>query len=67
MPPKSAPMTQAPICRMIKESVDTAIAAERARWFKKTESVFKISECAEGKKVKFAAATLEGPALTWWK
>nr|GFD33740.1 hypothetical protein [Tanacetum cinerariifolium] len=21
----------------------------------------------EGKKVKFAAATLEGPALTWWK
>ncbi|GKF91099.1 putative reverse transcriptase domain-containing protein, partial [Tanacetum coccineum] len=26
-----------------------------------------ISECAEGKKVKFAAATLEGPTLTWWK
>ncbi|GJZ61374.1 hypothetical protein Tco_0617511, partial [Tanacetum coccineum] len=26
-----------------------------------------ISECAEGKKVKFAAATLEGPALTLWK
>ncbi|GKB89786.1 putative reverse transcriptase domain-containing protein [Tanacetum coccineum] len=117
MPPKSAPMTQAAIRRMIKESVDAAIAAERARqanvrndasgsgpvrgrdtapvvrectfagfmkcnptvfcrvegavklrrWFKKTESVFKISECAEGKKVKFAAATLEGPALTWWK
>ncbi|GJZ41345.1 putative reverse transcriptase domain-containing protein [Tanacetum coccineum] len=117
MPPKSAPMTQAAIRRMIKESVDAAIAAERARqenvrndasgsgpvrgqdtapavrectfarfmkcnptifrsvegavelrrWFKKTESVFEISECAEGKKVKFAAATLEGPALTWWK
>ncbi|GJR30517.1 putative reverse transcriptase domain-containing protein [Tanacetum coccineum] len=31
MPPKSAPMTQAAICRMIKESVDDAIAAERAR------------------------------------
>ncbi|GJX89736.1 reverse transcriptase domain-containing protein [Tanacetum coccineum] len=31
----------------------------------KTESVFGISECAEGKKVKFAAATLQGPALTW--
>nr|GEX90881.1 reverse transcriptase domain-containing protein [Tanacetum cinerariifolium] len=30
-------------------------------------SVFEISECAEGKKVKFTAATLEGPALTWWK
>ncbi|GJW62617.1 putative reverse transcriptase domain-containing protein [Tanacetum coccineum] len=42
-------------------------AVELQRWFKKTESVFKISECAEGKKVKFAAATLEGPALTRWK
>ncbi|GJY86374.1 putative reverse transcriptase domain-containing protein [Tanacetum coccineum] len=92
MPPKSAPMTQAAIRRMIKESVDAAIAAERARqanvrndasrsgpvrgrdtapavrkWFEKTKSVFEIIECAEGKKVKFAAATLEGPALTWWK
>ncbi|GJY33646.1 putative reverse transcriptase domain-containing protein [Tanacetum coccineum] len=102
MPPKSAPMTQAAIRRMIKENVDAAIAAERARhanvrndvrgsgpargqdatpaareftfagfmkcnpiafrstkgvvellrWFKKTESVFRISDCAEGKKVK---------------
>ncbi|GJR42508.1 putative reverse transcriptase domain-containing protein [Tanacetum coccineum] len=39
---------------------------ELRRWFEKTESVFGISECAEGKKVKFDAATLEGPALTWW-
>ncbi|GKB30916.1 putative reverse transcriptase domain-containing protein [Tanacetum coccineum] len=31
MPPKSAPMTQAAIHRMIKESVDAVIAAERAR------------------------------------
>ncbi|GKA32242.1 hypothetical protein Tco_0718609 [Tanacetum coccineum] len=23
-------------------------------------------ECAKGKKVKFAAATLQGPVLTWW-
>ncbi|GJR44393.1 putative reverse transcriptase domain-containing protein [Tanacetum coccineum] len=116
MPPKSAPLTQAAIRRMIKESVDAAIAVERARyanagndsrgsgpirgqdaapvvrectfagfmkcnptafhgtkgvvellrWFKKTESVFGISECVEGKKVKFAAATLQGPTLTWW-
>ncbi|GJW70026.1 putative reverse transcriptase domain-containing protein [Tanacetum coccineum] len=116
MPPKSAPLTQAIIRRMIKESVDAAIAAKRARhvnagndargsglvrgqdaapvvhectfagfmkcnptifdstngavelrrWFEKTESVFRISECAEGKKVKFVAATLQGPALTWW-
>ncbi|GKE15416.1 putative reverse transcriptase domain-containing protein, partial [Tanacetum coccineum] len=96
MPPKSAPMTQAAMRRLIKESVDAAIAAkperqakvknnasgsgpcnptvfhrvegdvELRRWFKKTESVFRINECAEGKKVRFAAATLEGPALTWW-
>ncbi|GJT29748.1 putative reverse transcriptase domain-containing protein [Tanacetum coccineum] len=31
MPPKSAPMTQAAIRQMIKESVDVTIAAERAR------------------------------------
>ncbi|GKA29651.1 putative reverse transcriptase domain-containing protein [Tanacetum coccineum] len=116
MPPKSTPMTQASMRRMIKESVDAAIAVERERqakvrndasrsglvrgqntapavrectfagfmkcnptifrgiegaielqrWFEKTESVFRISECVEGKKVRFAAATLEGPALTWW-
>ncbi|GKB22574.1 putative reverse transcriptase domain-containing protein [Tanacetum coccineum] len=42
-------------------------AVELRRWFEKTKSIFKISECAEGKKVKFAAATLEGPSLTWWK
>nr|GEY08783.1 putative reverse transcriptase domain-containing protein [Tanacetum cinerariifolium] len=42
-------------------------AVELRRWFEKTESVFEISECAEGKKVKFTAATLKGSALTWWK
>nr|GFD18375.1 hypothetical protein [Tanacetum cinerariifolium] len=31
MPPKSAPMTQVAIHQMIKDSVDAAIAAERAR------------------------------------
>ncbi|GJU21962.1 putative reverse transcriptase domain-containing protein [Tanacetum coccineum] len=41
-------------------------AVELLRWFEKTKSVFGIGECAEGKKVKFAAATLQGPALTWW-
>ncbi|GJY87566.1 hypothetical protein Tco_0502194 [Tanacetum coccineum] len=116
MPQKSAPLTQAAIRRMIKESVDAAIAAERARhentrnnasgsgqargqvttpvvrdctfarfmkcnpdnfcgtegavelrrWFEKIEMTFRISECAEDKKVKFADATLRGPALTWW-
>nr|GFA46816.1 hypothetical protein [Tanacetum cinerariifolium] len=42
-------------------------AVELRRWFEKTKSVFEISECAEGKTMKFAAAILEGPALTWWK
>ncbi|GJW73165.1 putative reverse transcriptase domain-containing protein [Tanacetum coccineum] len=41
-------------------------AVELCRWFEKTESVFSISECAERNKVKFAAATLQGRALTWW-
>ncbi|GJT97967.1 putative reverse transcriptase domain-containing protein [Tanacetum coccineum] len=116
MPPKSAPLTQVTVRRMIKESVIAAIAVEWARhanagnnasgsgqargqvtapvvrestfagfikcnpdtfcstevaielrrWFKKTEMTFGISECAKDKKVKFAAATLRGPALTWW-
>ncbi|GKC46411.1 putative reverse transcriptase domain-containing protein, partial [Tanacetum coccineum] len=41
-------------------------AIELCRWFEKIESVFGISECAERSKVKFAAATLQGRALTWW-
>ncbi|GKA19434.1 putative reverse transcriptase domain-containing protein, partial [Tanacetum coccineum] len=42
-------------------------AVELRRWFEKTEMVFGISECAEVRKVKFVAATLQGRALTWWK
>ncbi|GJU99630.1 putative reverse transcriptase domain-containing protein [Tanacetum coccineum] len=41
-------------------------AVELRRWFEKTEMTFGIRECAEDKKVKFAAATLRGPGLTWW-
>ncbi|GKF15612.1 hypothetical protein Tco_0057074 [Tanacetum coccineum] len=41
-------------------------AVELRIWFEKTKSVFGISECGEGKKVKFAAVTLQGHALTWW-
>nr|GEY59795.1 hypothetical protein [Tanacetum cinerariifolium] len=41
-------------------------AVRLVRWFKKMENTFEISECAEGKKVKFATATLHGRALTWW-
>ncbi|GKD98643.1 putative reverse transcriptase domain-containing protein [Tanacetum coccineum] len=39
---------------------------ELLRWFEKTKSVFRISNYAEGKKVKFVVATLQGPTLTWW-
>nr|GEU50974.1 putative reverse transcriptase domain-containing protein [Tanacetum cinerariifolium] len=41
-------------------------AIELRKWFEKTESVFGISECAEDKKGKFDAVTLEGPALIRW-
>ncbi|GJU82130.1 putative reverse transcriptase domain-containing protein, partial [Tanacetum coccineum] len=34
--------------------------------FKKLESVFRISDYREKDKVKFATATLQGRALTWW-
>ncbi|GJR66750.1 putative reverse transcriptase domain-containing protein [Tanacetum coccineum] len=45
---------------------DTEGVVELRRWFEKIKSVFRISECVEGKKVKFVAATLQGSALTWW-
>ncbi|GJR47433.1 putative reverse transcriptase domain-containing protein [Tanacetum coccineum] len=37
-----------------------------SRWFEKIESVFEISKGTGEDKVKFAAFTLEGHALTWW-
>ncbi|GJV20502.1 hypothetical protein Tco_1369522 [Tanacetum coccineum] len=76
MPPKA--MSQAVIERLITQRVDAALEAERTRqpsmemmvllcrWFEKTEMVFGINECAEERKVKFVAATLQGRALTWW-
>ncbi|GJS31884.1 putative reverse transcriptase domain-containing protein [Tanacetum coccineum] len=72
MPPR--PMNQAAIERLITKRVTAAVEAERqrqgavelSRWFEKTEMVFRISECTEARKVKFAAATLQGRALTWW-
>ncbi|GKA39843.1 hypothetical protein Tco_0732436 [Tanacetum coccineum] len=39
-------------------------AVELQRWFEKTESVFRISECVEGKKVKFDVEMLQGLGLT---
>nr|GFC08932.1 reverse transcriptase domain-containing protein [Tanacetum cinerariifolium] len=72
MPPKA--MSQAAIERLITQRVNAALEVKRARqgaielcrWFKKIKMVFGISECAEEREVKFAAATLQGRALTWW-
>ncbi|GJX67547.1 putative reverse transcriptase domain-containing protein [Tanacetum coccineum] len=36
------------------------------QWFEKLEYVFRISDCKERDKVKFATATLQGRVLTWW-
>ncbi|GJR33771.1 putative reverse transcriptase domain-containing protein [Tanacetum coccineum] len=41
-------------------------AGELCRLFERKGSVFSISEYLERNKVKFAAATLQGWALTWW-
>ncbi|GKD74564.1 hypothetical protein Tco_1332846 [Tanacetum coccineum] len=55
---------------LMKCNPDNFRGAERAvelrRWFEKTEMTFGIREYVEDKKVKFDAATLRGPALTWW-
>nr|GEX80162.1 hypothetical protein [Tanacetum cinerariifolium] len=79
MPPKSAPLTQAAIRRMIKDNVNAAICAERARQANVRNGASASGpardqdaapaardECAKGKKVRFAATTLQGPALSWW-
>ncbi|GJU97740.1 hypothetical protein Tco_1327011 [Tanacetum coccineum] len=36
------------------------------RWFKRTESVFSRSNCAEENRVTFATGTLTDDALSWW-
>ncbi|GKB47828.1 putative reverse transcriptase domain-containing protein [Tanacetum coccineum] len=78
MPPK--PMSQAAIERLITQRVNAAVEAERARQVNargqggnaneaggqgRGAAVLRV-ECAEARKVKFAAATLQGRALTWW-
>ncbi|GJS63032.1 putative reverse transcriptase domain-containing protein [Tanacetum coccineum] len=71
---RSTPMTQAAIRRMIKEIVDAAIAAKRARHANVRNDARgsgpargqDAAPAAQGKRVKFAAATLQGPTLTWW-
>ncbi|GJT20466.1 putative reverse transcriptase domain-containing protein [Tanacetum coccineum] len=75
-------LTQEAVNQLVQDGIEAAIRAKRervreeatkdggavglCRWFKKMESTFGISECAERRKVKFATATLHGRALTWW-
>ncbi|GKF55676.1 hypothetical protein Tco_0166016, partial [Tanacetum coccineum] len=44
----------------------TVGAVGLCQWFEKLEFVFRISDCKERDKVKFATATLQGRALAWW-
>ncbi|GKA78236.1 putative reverse transcriptase domain-containing protein [Tanacetum coccineum] len=66
MAPKQ--MTQAAIAKLVSDEVAKALAADRAT--RNTTGAGgpgkTLSECAERNKVKFAAATLQGRALTWW-
>nr|GEV06041.1 putative reverse transcriptase domain-containing protein [Tanacetum cinerariifolium] len=69
--PAAAPMArECSFTRFIKcgptQFHGTKGAIGLVHWFEKIENTFEISECAEGKKVKFATATLHGRALTWW-
>nr|GEW31712.1 putative reverse transcriptase domain-containing protein [Tanacetum cinerariifolium] len=71
-------LTQEVVDQLVRDGIEAAIRNERERfygtkcavglvhWFEKMENTFEISECTEGKKVKFATATLHGQALTWW-
>ncbi|KAD3337536.1 hypothetical protein E3N88_33056 [Mikania micrantha] len=36
------------------------------RWIEKMEAVIDISDCADRNKIKFAAGSFQGKALTWW-
>nr|GEX45139.1 reverse transcriptase domain-containing protein [Tanacetum cinerariifolium] len=71
-------LTQEAVDQLVRDGNKAAIRDERERfhrtegavelvcWFEKIKNTFEISECAEGKKVKFATAMLHGRALTWW-
>nr|GEV29012.1 hypothetical protein [Tanacetum cinerariifolium] len=73
MPLESTPLTQAAIHQMIKDNVEAAIAAERARQANVRNDASGSGPArgqdatpASWKKVRFATVTLQGPALSWW-
>ncbi|GKB92848.1 reverse transcriptase domain-containing protein [Tanacetum coccineum] len=68
-------ITLAAIQQLINDGISSALKAQVAsmaravdiiRWFKRTESVFSRSNCAEKNKVTFATGTLTDDSLSWW-
>ncbi|GJW27039.1 putative reverse transcriptase domain-containing protein [Tanacetum coccineum] len=57
----AAPMTVAAV-----EQLGTEGVVVLSQWFKKTKSVFHISNCAPENQVKFATCTFIRNSLTWW-
>ncbi|GJR90284.1 reverse transcriptase domain-containing protein [Tanacetum coccineum] len=54
-------------CAVMHENFHgTKGAVGLTRWFEKLESQFRISNVAEGDRVKFASSTLLDGSLTWW-
>ncbi|GJU89925.1 putative reverse transcriptase domain-containing protein [Tanacetum coccineum] len=78
MPPKSAPLTQAAVRRMIKVSADVAITAERVRHANAGNNAngfgpargqvttLVVRECTFAGFMKCNPDNFRGPALTWW-
>ncbi|GJX48380.1 putative reverse transcriptase domain-containing protein [Tanacetum coccineum] len=78
MPLKTAPLTQAAIRRMIKESVNAAIAAKRARHVnvgndargsglvKGQDTAPVVRDYTFGGFMKCNPTAFHGPTLTWW-
>ncbi|GJY42241.1 putative reverse transcriptase domain-containing protein [Tanacetum coccineum] len=78
MPPNSTPLTQAAIRQIIKESVDAAIAGERARHanagndargsrpVRGQDAAPVVCECTFDGFMKCNPIVFHGPVLTWW-
>nr|GEZ95771.1 putative reverse transcriptase domain-containing protein [Tanacetum cinerariifolium] len=54
------------LLQLLTMSKGTEGAVGLTRWFKRLESVFLISKCAENDKVQYATSTLLDEALSWW-
>ncbi|GJX20933.1 hypothetical protein Tco_0223610 [Tanacetum coccineum] len=80
IPPKRMSTSEAPVLthttikELVAHSITVILKAQAAmmatvgliRWFKRTESIFSHSKCAEENKVRFVVSTLTKEALFWW-